>query len=126
MASANKQAVERINESFARNDVDGFLASCAGEVTWTMVGERPLHGKDAIRDFMKSAPSEAPQFTVEQMIADGDFVACYGNMTMQDKGERVPYSFCDVYRFRDGKVIELRSYVVKTAAAAPSAGPAAV
>jgi ketosteroid isomerase-like protein len=34
---------------------------------------------------------------------------------MKDKeGKAVPYSYCDIYRFRGGKIVELRSFVTKT------------
>jgi uncharacterized protein (TIGR02246 family) len=121
MVNRNKEIVDKVNAAFARNDVEGFLAFCADDVEWTMVGEKPVRGKDAIRQWMKAAPAEPPQFSVNQVIADGDFVAACGDMTMKENGQTVPYSYCDVYRFRDGKIAELRAFVVKTSnAAAPS------
>jgi ketosteroid isomerase-like protein len=79
-----------------------------------MAGEGTHTGKDSIRKFMSSMEGmEPPKFTVDGMIADGDHVACFGNMTMKDKGEEGFYSYCDVYRFSGDKVAELRSYVVK-------------
>jgi uncharacterized protein len=50
-------------------------------------------------------------------IADGDFVTTHGEMTMNDKdGKAVPYAYCDIYRFRDDKIVELTSFVTKTEA----------
>jgi uncharacterized protein len=50
-------------------------------------------------------------------IADGDFVTTHGEMTMNDKdGKAVPYAYCDIYRFRDDKIVELTSFVIKTEA----------
>ncbi len=58
---------------------------------------------------------EAPTFTVDQLIAEGDVVAGYGDMTMKDKdGRDAPYSYCDLYRFRGDQIAELRSFVIKT------------
>lgn len=79
-----------------------------------MIGEKPIKGHDAVREFMgQSGPMEPPKFTVENLIAEGDSVACWGDMTMNEKGTDVPYSFCDVYKFSGGKITELRSYIVK-------------
>jgi uncharacterized protein len=43
-------------------------------------------------------------------------------MIMKEKdGKTVPYAYCDIYRFRDGKIAELNSFVIKTEAKAESA-----
>jgi hypothetical protein len=41
-------------------------------------------------------------------------------MTMNEKGAVVPYSYCDVWRFRGDKLAELRAFVIKTAAVTTS------
>lgn len=65
---------------------------------------------------------EPPNFTVNKIIGEGDFVTAYGDMTMKDKdGKVVPYAYCDIYRFREGKIIELTSFVIKTEAKSETA-----
>jgi ketosteroid isomerase-like protein len=114
MSSSNKQIVEKVNAAFAQGNVEGFLSQCADDVEWTMVGEKPIKGKDAIRKWMTSMGPEVPKFTVTNLLADGDFATCYGDMTMRDKdGKVIPYSYCDIYRFRNRKVAELRAFVMK-------------
>jgi ketosteroid isomerase-like protein len=117
MSLKNKQAIEQVNAAFARNDVEGFLSYCADDFVFHMVGSDPVKGKDAIRKWMASGPSEPPNFTVDTMVADGDFVTAVGNMTMTENGVVVPYSYCDVWRFRGDTLIELRAFVIKTAGA---------
>jgi len=119
MSSRNKEVVERVNAAFAANNLEGFLAQCADEVEWTMVGEKTCQGKAAIRDWMKAMPVEPPVFNVATLIAEGDLVMAQGDMTMNEK-ERpaVPYAYCDIYRFRGDKIVELKSFVIKTDAAA--------
>ncbi|MGH9323592.1 MAG: nuclear transport factor 2 family protein [Vicinamibacteria bacterium] len=115
----NKETVERINEAFADGSTEGFLSFCADDVEWTMVGEKTVKGKDQMRKWMASMDMEPPKFTVTAIVAEGDLVAAYGDMTMREKsGETVPYSYCDIYRFRNDKVAELRSFVIKTDAGA--------
>ena len=117
MAHNNKQVVEKINAAFARNDVEAFLAHCHDDLVWTMVGGETVTGKDAIRKWMAAGPSDPPNFDVETMLADGDFVTAIGNMTMNENGTIVPYAYCDVWRFNGDKVAELKAFVVKTTAA---------
>ena len=114
MSARNKEIIRKVNEAFARNDVEGFLAHCHEDFHWTMVGDKPVTGKDAIRKFMASAPPEPPKFTVDTVVADGEFVTCIGDMTMKEDGAEVPYSYCDVWRFRGDKLAELKAFVIKT------------
>ena len=119
MSAKNKEIVEKVNAAFLEGNFEGFLSLCADDVEWTIIGERTVKGREAIRQWMKSMAAEHPEppkFTVaDPVIAEGDFVAARGDMTMKDKdGKVVPYSYCDIYRFRDGKIVELNFFVVKT------------
>lgn len=115
MPASSKEIVEKVNSAFAKNDLEGFLSFCADDVEWTMVGDQTINGKDAIRHWMASMDFDPPEFTVDAVIAEGDFVAAHGNMTMKrEDGKTMPYSYCDIYRFRDDKIVELRSFVIKT------------
>jgi ketosteroid isomerase-like protein len=123
--ATNKEIVEQVNDSFAAGSMEGFLSQCADDVVWTMVGSKTTKGKNAIREWLASMNMEPPKFTVDNIIADGDFVSVYGDMTMKEKdGKAVPYAYCDIYRFRSGKIVELNSFVIKTEAKAESAGSA--
>ena len=115
MSAKIKEIVEKVNAAFAENNPEGFLSFCADDVKWTMVGNKPVNGKEAIRQWLATMDCEPPEFTVDNLIAEDDVVVAHGDMTMKDKGgKRVPYSYCDIYRFRDEKIIELRSFVTKT------------
>jgi ketosteroid isomerase-like protein len=122
MSAKNREIVEKVNASFAEGGVEGFLSFCADDVTWTIVGDKTVKGKDAIRKWMASMDMELPKFTVDNIIAEGDFVVANGDMTMKDKaGKTAPYAYCDLYRFRNGKIAELSSFVIKTEAKAETA-----
>lgn len=122
MSAKNKEIVEKVNASFAEGEMEGFLSFCADDLVWTMVGSKTVKGKDAIREWMASMNIEPPKFTVDNIIAEGDFVITHGDMTMKEKdGKTVPYAYCDIYRFTDGKIAELSSFVVKTEGKAESA-----
>ncbi|MBA3321221.1 MAG: nuclear transport factor 2 family protein [Pyrinomonadaceae bacterium] len=117
MSEKNKEIIEKVNAAFAEGNTEGFLSFCAEDVQWTMVGDKTVKGKDAIRQWMASMDSEPPKFTVNNVIAEGDFVTAHGDVTMKGKdGKTVPYAYCDIYRFRDGKIVELSAFVIKTEA----------
>jgi ketosteroid isomerase-like protein len=114
MSEKNKATLTKANAAIAAGDHEGFLAFCSEDTEWTFVGERTLKGKDAVREWMATAYLEPPKFMVERLIAEGDFVTALGEITMKDEaGKEARYSYCDVWRFRDGKMCVLRAFVIK-------------
>jgi ketosteroid isomerase-like protein len=114
MSVSNKVIIEKANEAFRKNDVEALLALCTEDFTWTMVGSAPAVGKAAVREWMGQGPSEPPKFTIDTVIADGDYVTCIGDMTMPENGVNVPYAYCDVWRLQGDRITELRAFVIKT------------
>ena len=78
IATDRKAIVNKVNEAFANNDVEGFLALCASDVVWTMVGDRTVKGKDEIRKWMGSmnndvgfVPQHCPQRSCSGIAVKG-------------------------------------------------------
>jgi len=125
MSLKNKEVVEKVNAAFARSDIEAFLAFCADDFVWTMVGEKIVQGKDGIREWMGSGPAEPPTFSVDAVVGEGDFVSAFGDMTMKEKDGSVgSYSYSDVYRFRGDKIAELKAFVIRTDRPAVQVDPA--
>lgn len=115
MSAKHREITEKVNASFAENKPEVFLSYCADDIVWRIVGDKVVKGVDGIRSFMKSMDMEPPKFTVDNLFADGDHAMANGSMTMREKDNKEgKYSYCDIYRFNDGKIAELISYVVKT------------
>jgi uncharacterized protein (TIGR02246 family) len=118
MSDSNKAVLEKANAAIAAGDTEGFLSSCTDDIVWTTIGDSTLHGKQAVRQWMATAYREPPQFTVTNLIAEGDYVTALGDITVKDNGgEGVLHSYCDVWRFRGGKMAELKAFVIKAGAA---------
>ena len=115
MSLENKQLVETLNEAWMSNDLEGLFSYYADDVVWTIAGEATLNGIQSIRDFMAQGGDHVPpQLTVDKLIAEGDTVICCGDMTMGGTPDCAgTYSYCDVYTITNGKVSELRSFVIK-------------
>jgi uncharacterized protein len=114
MSDNNKVILEEANAAIREGNNEGFLTFCADDVEWTTVGEGTLKGKDAVRQWMAAMYVEPPEFTVTNLIAERDFVAAVGEITVKGKdGTATRNSYCDVWRFRDGKMVELRAFVVE-------------
>ena len=111
----NKAILEKANTAVIAGDNEAFLAFCTDDTEWTFVGDKTLRGKDAVRKYMATTYVEPPKFMVENLIAEGDFVTAIGKISMKDEnGKTVDYSYCDVWHFRDGKMAELKAFVIET------------
>lgn len=117
MVKNNKAILEAANGAVTRGDYEGFLSFCTDDTLWTFVGETTLRGKEAVRRWMATVYQEPPKLTVTHMIAEGDFVTALGEVAMrEDDGSEAQYAYCDVWRFSDGKMAELRAFVIKNGA----------
>jgi uncharacterized protein len=111
----NKAISAAANQAVANGDNEGFLSFCTDDTEWTFVGERTLKGKEAVRQYIATAYREPPRFMVENMIAEGEFVTAIGTISMTgNDGNITDYAYCDVWRFRDGKMAVLKAFVIKT------------
>jgi ketosteroid isomerase-like protein len=114
MSEKNKAILLKGNAAIAAGENEGFLSFCAEDTEWEFVGEQIVKGKEAVRQWMATTYIEPPHITVDNLIAEGDFLTAVGEVTMKEKGGKpAHYSYCDVWRFRDGKIIELKAFVIK-------------
>lgn len=116
MSENYKEIVKKVDASFAENRMEDFLSLCSEDIKWKMVGDTTKKGKDSILEWMSSMGEgmEPPKVSAKNIIAEGETVAAYGDMTMKnEKGEEVDYEYCDIYRFENGKINELTSFVMK-------------
>jgi uncharacterized protein len=115
MSEKNKAILAEGNAAISQGNNEGLLSFCAEDTEWTFVGDKTLKGKEAVRQYMAATYIEPPKFTVTNLIAEGDFVTALGDITLKDEdGKAVHYSYCDVWRFCGGKIVELRAFVIKT------------
>src|SRR4028119_2128372 len=115
MSENNKAILEAANAAIAQGNYEGFLSLCTDDTEWTFVGDRTLKGKAAVRQWMATEYVEPPLNIVANLIAEGDFVTALGDLTIKDEdGKTAHYSYCDVWCFRGGKMVELKAFVIKT------------
>ena len=112
MPSDNKSILTEANAHVSRGDYEAFLACCTDDTHWTFVGDRVLVGKDAVRRYMAEAYEQPPVFTTTDLLAEGDFVTAIGEITLIEQGRPTRYAYCDVWKLRDGKLAELRAFVI--------------
>jgi len=112
----NKEILEKANLAVANGDNEGFLSFCTEDVKWNFVGDQTLEGKEAVRKYMEKTYIEPPKFDIENLIAEGNYVTAIGKISMKNEnGETENFEYCDVWRFQEGKMAELKAFVIKTA-----------
>lgn len=115
MQHDNKSTLLKANAAITKGDHEGFLEHCTDDTVWTFVGDTTLRGKEAVRQWMAENYIEPPKFDVRTLIAGEGYVTAMGTITVKDKeGKEKASEYCDVWRFRDGKMAELWAYVVET------------
>lgn len=109
---------EEIARAISGHRFDDAYPYVADDVSWTLVGAGRLEGRQAFIDACEATAAELAdasthfgQFRV--LVGDDwvviDSVAAY---TAAD-GSRTDVASCDLYRFRDGKLVEATSYNIE-------------
>ncbi|MEJ7688028.1 MAG: nuclear transport factor 2 family protein [Variovorax sp.] len=115
MSATHKAILEKANAAVVEGDFEGFLMFCTEDTEWTFVGDRTITGKEAVRQWMATAYREPPRFELHRMIAEGEFVTALGEIKLKDEeGKATRHAYCDVWRFRGGRMAELHAFVIET------------
>jgi len=102
------------NEHVKKGEYEAYLSYLTEDTKWFFVGERTLLGKEAVRQYIKEFYIAPPVFDMEKAIEEGDFVTATGNIALKNvNGEYVHYTYCDIWRFEDGKIAELKAFVIE-------------
>lgn len=113
MSETHKAILMEGNAAIAEGNHEGFLKLCAEDTRWMFVGDKTLEGKEAVRQWMKTTYIEPPKVTVDHLIAEGEFLTAIGEVTMKgEDGKDARYSYCDVWRFRENRLAEVKAFVI--------------
>lgn len=110
----NTAILDKANEFVKNGDYESFLAYCTPDTKWVFVGERILNGKEEVRGYMEEFYLEPPVFDVEKALEEGSFVMVTGEIRLKNKaGKDEHFDYCDIWRFEDGKIAELKAFVIE-------------
>jgi uncharacterized protein len=125
MSDTNKEIVKKLNTAVRANNLEDFLSFYTDDAQWTKVGDKSAQGKEALRQLILDLGDAPPPMTTtfDAMIAEGDTVAAYGNLTIEvQPGKTITQSFCDIYRFQGDKIYEFMSFVITPEAMSETSG----
>lgn len=107
-----KLILQKANACITAGDHEGFLDFCTPDTHWTFVGDCTLKGIDEVRAYMSEAYKEPPRFEVTLIIEEGNYLTAMGKISLLgEDSEWTEYEYCDVWRFENGKLAELKAFV---------------
>jgi ketosteroid isomerase-like protein len=116
MPVENKKLIQKINEAFTSGNIDFVLAHLEENIKWNIIGMPAITGKN---NFLKAVKmfelGNFPSANIKNIIAEGEYIVVESTMETSDNVQTCSPAYCDIYRFRDGKIQELTTYVVDTA-----------
>lgn len=110
----NKEIIRKVNEGFNTGNTELILKYVADDVTWECPGFFSHKGKEAFRkEIHNEAFTGLPVITVTNELEDGSLVAAEGHVKATKKdGSLFSCRFFDIYRLEEGRIKEMRSYLV--------------
>jgi uncharacterized protein len=105
ISESDKAILEAANAAIAQGNYEGFLSFCTDDTKLQFVGDRTLKGKEAVRQWIATEYVEPPLNIVANLIAEGDFIAALGDITLKDKDGRATH-----YSYTEGDYVVLHCY----------------
>ena len=114
MNMKNTSILVNANEHVRKGEYEAYLSYLTEDTKWVFVGERTLLGKEAVRQYIKEFYLSPPVFDMEKAIEEGDFVTATGSIALKNvNGEYDHYIYCDIWRFNNGKIAELKAFIIE-------------
>jgi len=115
-----KELIAQINLLFTENRMEAFMDYLAEDVVWDMYSASSGHTTfNGIAEISQMDGSNMPQHTdfhFSTIVIEGDKASVQGSSTSKKKdGTEYESYFCDVYHFKNDKIVKMSSYVIDNA-----------
>ena len=109
-----KKTLRDLVVAVADRDATTIRGILANDIAWALVGERQLHGPDAVEEWIAAGPTVA-EITFGSLLTHGAGASVNGVLSLDD-GTTV--EFCHVLQFtgaaKTAKLKEVTTYLVET------------
>ncbi|UII20756.1 nuclear transport factor 2 family protein [Fulvivirga ligni] len=110
--------IRTYNECFITNDFDKILSLVTDDVEWEVIGDRHLKGKEKMKEFLYSMPTDMESsLKLDHILTHGYEATCNGKVSyVNSKGEKGEVHFCDVFTFKglkDPRISKMTSYIIE-------------
>ena len=115
--ATTRELVEKINRIFTEGRMEEFMDYLAEDVVWDMYtaasGHNRFNGKAELSKMDSSDMPEHTDFRFTTIVIENDLASVQGTSTnKKSNGEQYESYFCDIYQFKNDKVVKMTSYVI--------------
>jgi uncharacterized protein len=113
MERTNSQLKIQISETFAIGNLEFAQRHFADDISWNILGEKTIAGKEQILEVSKMIHLENfPVIEIKNIVAEGDYVIIESTGKATTKNGK-PYNqtYCDVFKFAGEKLKEVTTYL---------------
>lgn len=108
-----KLILKNFNIALVTGDTETILGNLADHMTWTIIGDKMVKGKDAFIDKLSELhDGEITELVIHDIITHGYVASAHGKVL----GVNRDYYFCHVYKFtsasKTAKIKEMTSYII--------------
>jgi ketosteroid isomerase-like protein len=112
--SPKRILLKDLNIAFVTGDLDFVAGVVTDDITWTMVGDDSVQGKQPFLETVRGMNgADVAKLTIHSVITHGREGAANGTLELKNGKQ---YEFCDVFQFRGAKgtrIKSIRSYVIE-------------
>ncbi len=108
---------KKISEEFSKGNFPATYNHFADDIEWRIIGDKMISGRENSIAFCTKMMSEIGSSTLNNInvIAENDYVVIEGNCHfINEEGKAAVVEYCDVFRFEEGKIKTITSYLVSS------------
>ena len=117
-AEHNEKALQAVFEAFNRHDADGVMAHMSDDVVFETIGGDAAHGtriegREAVRAAFEKVWASQPDVEwadARHFATESRGVSEWRFRATQPDGTRIDADGCDLFRFRDGLIVEKKAF----------------
>ncbi len=110
-------AFKKISEEFSKGNFSATYNHFADDIEWRIIGDKTIKGKENTIIFCNKMMVEmgTSKLNNTNVIAENNYVAIEGNCNFtNEEGKAAAVEYCDVFRFEEGKIKMITSYLVSS------------
>jgi len=110
-----KEIVNKILEGFCERNPDKVLPYVSDDISWDINNHHvAVNKEECAKQVVDPDSAGKPVIKINNMIEENDLVAVQGECECEMKEVGlIQVNFFDLYRFENGKVKEMRAYVIE-------------
>ncbi len=111
--TSKNQLNVKISKEFANGNIQFVSEYLAENIKWRILGNLPIIGKGAVIEVSKMAQLQSfPVITIKNIVTEYDQVVIESTGKAKTvKGKQYNQTYCDIFKFGDGKLQEITTYL---------------